>query len=155
MLRPPRRGLRPPLRGAWHSVLVDAHAHVHDGLRSNAHFAEGHRGGGPEADQNNRSVERRGRSGRREDEPHVTAGSVSCGSHNPLIGVGRTAYDPSNEWDLANRGDDLVREAREVSQELRALSLQPLDVRVVLVQPAGALVQLPRLQHLVVVDARH
>ena len=63
-LRTPRRGLRLPLRGAWHSMVVDAYLHVHDGLRSHAHFAEGHRGGGPEGGENDRSVERRGRSGR-------------------------------------------------------------------------------------------
>src|SRR5436190_11000864 len=61
----------------------------------------------------------------------------------------------SERRDLADGRDDLVRQAREAGQELGALALQPLDVRVVLVHASRALVQLARLEHLVVVDARY
>jgi hypothetical protein len=36
---------------------VDAHLHDHDVLRSDVRFVEGHRGGGPEAEENDRFVD--------------------------------------------------------------------------------------------------
>src|SRR5437588_6077208 len=72
---------------------------------------------------------------------------------SPLIGVGRTAYDPQNEGSLSDGCDDLVREAGEVVEELGTLALQPRDVIQVLVETTGPLVQLARLQDLCVIDA--
>src|SRR5918999_5397555 len=49
---------------------------------------------------------------------------------------------------LADRGDDLVREARELREKLEPLGLEALDKRRVLVAAASRLVQPPRLQQI-------
>jgi hypothetical protein len=67
----PRRGLRLPLRGTGHGQIVRRHPHdrnVAVGLR-----AQCQGGGRSEPEENNRAVETRGGSGRREAEPHFAA----------------------------------------------------------------------------------
>src|SRR4029453_18410073 len=86
--------------------------------------------------------------------PNQAAWITRCKSHTPLIGVGHSASDPQFR-DLSNSGDDVARKAGEVTEELGAFRLQPVDVGVVLLAPPGAFVELPRLEHLVVVDTRH
>src|SRR6266540_5778642 len=60
---------------------------------------------------------------------------------------------PSYEGSLTNGSDDVVREAREVCEELGPLGLQPLHVRAIFVETAGALVEPARLEDVGVVDA--
>src|SRR5262245_37973614 len=80
---------------------------------------------------------------------------AACTATNHLQRAAAVSQPRPGPEALSDCGDDLCGETWERREEVRALRLQALDLRAVLVRSARALVELPRLQHLDVVDSRH
>src|SRR5438874_804631 len=137
--RRPRRGLRPPHSAARRDLRA-----------TGALIDEGRRGGRPASNTTTirqMSAAAAGAGGRASVDRRM------CGlrlPHSPYRGR-PNGLNPLKGGSLANRGEDLVREAPVLAEELGTLPLQPLDVRQVLVEAACPFVELARLQHLVVV----
>ncbi len=87
-----RRSLRQLLHGAGDDVGVLRYEH--DRRMPIAADVESRGGGRPDAEHHDRAVQDRRPGGRREAKPRLAAWIMPCESHFPLIGVGRTAYNP-------------------------------------------------------------